>query len=171
MSGNKEERDAAFAALRAHPDFASWMAHDPDARDVRRGCRDLAGLALLLAVGAGAALVCLAFLPQLAFVPLGLLAVGALAGVAQLVRRPRQAPLTRWPARAMALRASVAGRDGSASHGRYAVVFEDEEGRSRELGAAPEAVGELPVGALGLVFARGGELLRFVPLVLRAGAP
>jgi len=159
------DRDAAFRALREHPDFEAWMSHDPDALDAR-GCRDAAGLLALLLVGAVLSILGVAFLPQLALVPLVLALVGAVTLAAHLLRAARhRAPLRRWPARVVDVQAAFTSRTGTSGKSRYLATLEEEGGTRSLHEASSEVAASLRPALLGVAFTRQRELVLFAPLV------
>lgn len=164
-TGGADERARSFALLREHPDLAGYLGGASPAPGARQGCRDLAGLAAVLVSVLALSLLCAAFLPQLALIPLVMAGVAVLAALGWLVQRPaRRGPLERLPLRVLAVRASVASRAGGDGEHRCVAVLEDETGRTLELEATSDAAAELRPGSLGVAFRRGRTLESFVPL-------
>ena len=162
---NDPQRAAAFAALREHPDFDSWMNHDPGSLDAR-GCRDLFGFLLLLLGGVALSLVTVALLPQLAVIPIALVALGAVAMIAQLVRRPKaDGPLVRRPASILQVHAQLSTGGGAAAENSYVVEIEEESGARLHLEASPEVASNLRARIRGIAFSRGPKLVHFATLI------
>ena len=123
------------------------------------------GLLLLVLAGVALSLLSLAFLPQLALVPVGLVLVGIVALLAQLLRKPKHSgPLERLPARIVDVRSQVSGASGASTTNHYRVVVEEESGTRHDLEAGAELASDLQIGSLGIAFRRGGGLEAFTAL-------
>lgn len=160
-----DERERAFAALRAHPELASFLERRSSDAGGGTGCRDGALMVAAIAGSLALCVLCALFLPQLVFVPL----VGGLAGVVSLVgwllKRPDDGPVRRFAVRVLEVRAHVTSRGGADGERLYRVVVEDEDGEREELSATGDPGDELVPGALGVAAARGTLLEGWVELV------